>query len=123
MLMSHLCRIQTNLKNKSKNNKTIGIILYSNLAIKYVYTLYQESLIRGFYFDFIDNKKQIVVLFRHNINFSSYIKKKQSGSCYIKYLTLKTYSNVFSCMHLHTNCGLLTNTNALELKKGGKFCL
>lgn len=118
--MSSLSIFQNNFKNKNKINQAIGIFLYSNIITTFVYILYKEGIIRGFYYDFLCNKKYLIILFKHNFNSFSYIKKKYKHYCYLKYGLLKRYDNSFNFFFLSTNKGLISNIAAVKLKLGGK---
>lgn len=84
--------------NCIKTNKTIAILIYTNLYFKLLFILFQEGLIRGFYFGYVFNTKYIIILLKYNI--SSYLKLN---------LNYKSSFNL-RLLICTTNCGIVINS-------------
>lgn len=84
--------------NCLKTNKTIAILIYTNLYYKILFLLFQEGLIRGFYFDYVFNTKYIIILLKYNTYPYLILNLNSENNLNLKLLICTT------------NCGIVINS-------------
>lgn len=85
--------------NYLKTNKITVILNYTNIYLKILFLLFQEGLIRGFYFEYLFNVKYIVILI-----------KQVFYSCFTLNLNHNCKNNYsLRLLIFTTNCGIIIN--------------
>lgn len=99
--------------NCLKTKKTIAILPYTNIYLKVLILLFREGLIRGFYFEYVLNKKYIIILLKHKI-----------CSFFTLNLTCNFENNFnLSLFIFTTNCGILVNVKQKKRSYNKNFYL